>query len=217
YGNKVIPISDKAVVKYGRGVKIEEFNNLEQAYHLLDPSIVRVPQPYRFFEDDDIGYLVMIYMKGNIIEEITDPFHISQIGRALRHFSSFQSTRPGPLGGGISRGLLWGEGTTPEYSLHGSVENLEHWFNRRLKHNGLCLSFKECDFVLCHLDIAPRNMLWLPGESTSLAIVDWASAGYYPRMFEWCLLNIFSGKDGRFQDLVKETMEPFTEWEKESQ
>lgn len=184
YSNKVIPIPCQAVVKYGGGVKAEEFTNLQRAYLLLDPSVVRVPRPYRFFQDGDIGYLVMEYMEGTIIEELTDPFHINQIGRALEHFSSFQSLQPGPLCGGISRGILWSEGTTTEYPLCGSVENLEHWFNRRLEHDGLCLSFKECDFVLCHLDIAPRNMLWLPGDGTSLGIVDWASAGYYPRIFE---------------------------------
>jgi serine/threonine protein kinase len=214
YRNKVIPISCQAVVKYGPGVKIEEFTNLQWAYRLLDPFIVRVPRPYRFFQDHECGYLLMEYMKGTVKSSITDVCQTTKVGHALSHFSSFQSHQPGPLGGGISRGLLWSEGTTTEYSLYGSTKRLEHWFNRRIEHENLRLSFRKCSFVLCHLDIVPRNILWL--EDDSLCIVDWASAGLYPRIFEWCLLDIFQGKDGEFQGLVKKTMEPLADWEQES-
>lgn len=154
----------------------------------------------------------MEYIHGTVTEEIIDPVQITKIGQALSHFHSFQSHHPGPVGDGISRGLLWSEGTTTEYALCGSVERLEHWFNRRIKHEGLSLLFKECSFVLCHLDIAPRNILW---SEDSLCIVDWASAGYYPRILEWCLLNIVCGRNGPFQDLVMKTMEPLTDWEVE--
>jgi serine/threonine protein kinase len=214
YGNTVIPLSDQEVVKYGPGVKIEEYMNLKCAYQLLDPSIVRVPRPYRFFQNGDLGYIVMEYMKGTALGELTDASRIEKVGKALEHFFTFRSLQPGPLGGGVSRGLLWSEGTTTEYSFDGSTERLEHWFNRRIKHNGLSLSFQECDFVLCHLDIAPRNIVWL--HEDSLCIVDWASAGYYPRIFEWCLLDISRCRDGPFQDLIKKTMEPLTDWENEN-
>lgn len=211
YSNAVIPLSDHEVVKYGPGVYVEEYLNLQHAYRLLDPSIVRVPQPYRFFQNGDLGYIVMEYMKGTVVGELADESRIEKVGKALQHFSSFRGPKPGPLGGGVSRGLLWGEGTTTEYSLDGSAERLAHWVNRRIKHQNLSLSFQECEFVLCHLDIAPRNIVWLLGDS--LCIVDWASAGYYPRIFEWCLLDFVCGKDGPFQDLVKKTLEPMTEWE----
>jgi len=214
FRNKVIPISRQAVVKYGPEVRIEEFTNLQWAYQQLDSSIVRVPRPYRFFQKDLCGYLLMEYLKGTVKRSITDTCQIDKVGRAISHFSSFRSHQPETLGGGVSRGLLWSEGTTTEYSLCGSTERLEHWFNRRLKHESLSLSFKKCTFVLCHLDIAPRNILW--SEEDFLCIVDWASAGFYPRIFEWCLLDIFQGKDGDFQRLVKETMEPLANWEQES-
>ena len=51
YSNSVIPLSDQEVVKYGPRVYIEEYLNLQHAYRLLDSSIVRVPQPYRFFQN----------------------------------------------------------------------------------------------------------------------------------------------------------------------
>ena len=40
-----------------------------------------------------------------------------------------------------------------------------------------------CELVFCHLDIAPRNLL--RQEDGSLCLIDWASAGYYPRLFEF--------------------------------
>ena len=214
YGNTIIPLSDQEVVKYGPGVTIEEYMNLQCAYQLLDPSIVCVPRPYRFFQNGDLGYIVMEYMKGTVLGELAATSHIEKVGKALEHFSGFRSLQPGPLGGGVLRGLLWSEGTTTEYSLYGSTERLEHWFNRRIKHNGLSLSFQECGFVLCHLDIAPRNIVWLHGDS--LCIFDWASAGYYSRIFEWCLLDMFHGRDSLFQGLVKKTMGPLTGWENEN-
>ncbi|CAI6341875.1 unnamed protein product [Periconia digitata] len=215
YSNSVIPLSDLEVVKFGPGVYIEEYMNLQRAYKLLDPSIVRVPQPYRFIRNGEVGYIVMEYMRGTVLGNLTDPCRIEKVGKALEHFSSFQSPDPGPLGGGISRDLLWSEGTTTEYSLCASTKRLEHWFNRRIKHENLTISFQECEFVLCHLDIAPRNIVWLHNDD-SLCIVDWASAGYYPRIFEWCLLDIFLGRDGGFQGMVKKTMEPLSVWENEN-
>jgi hypothetical protein len=49
----------------------------------------------------------MQYIEGTVKEELTDPSHIAAMGRALSHFTSFQSSQPGPLRGGVSRGLLW--------------------------------------------------------------------------------------------------------------
>jgi hypothetical protein len=101
YSNTVFRISECAVVKHGPGIKIEEYMNLKNAYRLLDTSIVRVPRPHRFFQDGESGYLVMQYMEGTVHEALTDSSHTTAIGRALSHFTSFQSLQPGPLGGGV--------------------------------------------------------------------------------------------------------------------
>jgi hypothetical protein len=40
YSNTALRMSACAIVKYGPGVKIEEFTNLQTAYEVLDTSIV---------------------------------------------------------------------------------------------------------------------------------------------------------------------------------
>jgi Ser/Thr protein kinase RdoA (MazF antagonist) len=57
---------------------------------------------------------------------------------------------------------------------------------------------------LCHLDIAPRNFLWL--EDGSICFIDWASAGFYPRFFEICAQRVILGKEGNFNRLILDSL-----------
>ncbi|KAF2015114.1 hypothetical protein BU24DRAFT_228411 [Aaosphaeria arxii CBS 175.79] len=92
-----------------------------------------------------------------------------------------------------------------------SPRRLEHWFCRRLPAGSDPISFSHCDFVMCHLDVAPRNIVWMDDDIP--CFVDWASGGYYPRVFEWCTLEVMRGRDGEFQEKVQKMLEPLTEWE----
>ncbi|KGO55731.1 hypothetical protein PEX1_062240 [Penicillium expansum] len=47
----------------------------------------------------------------------------------------------------------------------------------------------------------------------SLCLVDWASAGFYPRLFEFCIQWIFDGKDGSFNSLLLESVDPLSDYE----
>ena len=61
---------------------------------------------------------------------------------------------------------------------------------------------KNFDLVLCHLNVAPRNILWL--EDGSICFVDWEAAGFFPRLFEVCRQRILYGLDGDFNRLLLE-------------
>ena len=65
---------------------------------------------------------------------------------------------------------------------------MERWLNFRLLDTESKLALKEYPLVLCHLDLALRNIIWL--EDGSICFVDWASAGFYSRLFKVCLLKI---------------------------
>ncbi|KAH7305400.1 hypothetical protein BKA65DRAFT_202184 [Rhexocercosporidium sp. MPI-PUGE-AT-0058] len=65
---------------------------------------------------------------------------------------------------------------------------MESWFNRRLRKQDPKLRFNESVLILYHLDIAPRNFLLL--EDDSICLLDWASAGFYPRVFEEYVIRI---------------------------
>jgi thiamine kinase-like enzyme len=61
---------------------------------------------------------------------------------------------------------------------------MEAWFNVRLLDIKTKISFAGLDLVFCHLDLFPRNILWLDNQPP--CVLDWASAGFYPRIFERC-------------------------------
>lgn len=198
----VVKISDRAVVKYGEGVREEEANNLRRAYVLLDRNIVRVPRVYRFFIHGRLGYLVMEYIDGRIVEPPEYPALANRVAPILNHFKDIRGGIPGPLCGGVSHGLLW-ESDQPDF---GTTKAMEDWFNTRLLEDGSMLAFESCEFVLCHLDIAPRNILWL--DDNSICFLDWASAGFYPRSFEVALLELMAGKSAGFNQMLLHSMEP---------
>ncbi|MCJ1409488.1 hypothetical protein MMC19_003569 [Ptychographa xylographoides] len=207
YGNRVIKLSDKAVIKFGVGVREEEAKNLKMASILLDPTIVRVPYVYRFFTHESLSYIVMEYIKGRIIESLEDLALINKINGVVAHFAEICSSKPGPLGGGVSRGLLWND----EDVILNTIQDVEDFFNSKLREHHRKLVLQNCKLVLCHLDIAPRNILWL--DDDSICFLDWATAGFYPRSFEFCAQYCILGQDGRFNQLLLEGMEKLTDEE----
>ncbi|PLB48820.1 kinase-like protein [Aspergillus steynii IBT 23096] len=204
YGKRIIKISDTQVVKRGPNVTKEEAENQRIAYDLVDQNIVRIPRVHGFFYDEQgWGYIVMEFIDGKIIDPLADKSAIEKVVTVLDHFSTLRHGTPGPLAGGPCRGLLFPE---TEDVVFDSVDGMERWFNSRLFAHNPTLNLQGFELVLCHLDIAPRNILWL--EDGSLCLVDWASAGYYPRLFEFCAQWIIEGKDGNFNSLLLKSMHP---------
>jgi thiamine kinase-like enzyme len=78
---------------------------------------------------------------------------------------------------------------------------MEDWLNHRLPDVEAKLALEKYPLVLCHLDLAPRNMIRL--EDGSLCLLDWKSAGLYPRFFEVCILSIAEYTHGQYElDLI---------------
>jgi thiamine kinase-like enzyme len=87
-------------------------------------------------------------------------------------------------------------------TLHG----LENWINGRQK-NYISLQGEQC--ILCHLDLSSKNMLWLEGGTVCL--LDWASAGYYPRYFE-LVAQLKKGRPDKFvAELLETRAKSFTD------
>jgi hypothetical protein len=76
---KVVRLSDDTVVKFGWNVTAEEASNQRRAFELLDRNIVRVPQVYRYFSQNNgqgwpkSGYIVMEYIRGKVLGEDETP------------------------------------------------------------------------------------------------------------------------------------------------
>ena len=62
---------------------------------------------------------------------------------------------------------------------YNTTKGLEEWINQW---QPKLVNLEEEEFVLCHLDTALENILCMP--SGQICLLDWASAGYYPRYFE---------------------------------
>ena len=198
-------------MKFGWGVTAEEADNQRKAFELLDRNIVRVPRLYRYFTRSEgkgfppTGFIVMEYIHGEVLQSLNSG-QIDQIAQILLYLSSIQSQHPGPLQGGVSRGLLWEESGKPAFK---TVPQMESWLNFRLPDVESKLTLEKYPLVLCHLDLAPRNIIWL--ADGSVCLIDWASAGFYPRFFEGCLLKIMQHSHGNYEVTLIERMEKLTE------
>ena len=105
---------------------------------------------------------------------------LPRVVASLNAVHSISSNHPGPVSGGEAHDNLWseyGSGTT----FH-NVNDLESYLNERLVYFKSPIHVPKEDLCLCHMDVAPRNfMIDLPGK---LCLLDWATAGFYPRYFE---------------------------------
>lgn len=202
HGKRIIRISDRLVVKWGPDITKEEAENQRIAYECVDSRIVRIPRVYAFFSDEQgRGYIVMELIEGKVIDPLEDVSAVEKVARVLDYFATLRHTVPGSLCGGACRGLLFPD---TEDLVFDSLDAMEKWFNSRLFANNPKLTFQGCELVFCHLDIAPRNILWL--EDGSLCLIDWASAGYYPRLLGFCAQWCIEGKDGAFNSLLLNSM-----------
>ena len=207
-GRRVIKVSEQAVIKCGIRVTESEANNQREAYLLLDPSIVRVPRVYRFFTQGQRGYLVMEYIKGQTLDPLEDPRLIHRVAHVLAHLAEFSCCIPGPSKSGIPRGLFWPD---DEIIPLKNILDLEDYFNSRLAKDSVQLNLKRSKAVFCHLDVAPRNILWQ--EDGIICLLDWEHAGFYPRVLEVCAQRVICGKDGEFNRILLEQMADLTEEE----
>ena len=201
HGNLVLMLSNQAVVKFGGGVTVDEAANQKFAYEHLDSQIVQVPRVLRFFQDKSlpiwpIGYLVMEFIEGRNLSLYVDehPQIIQRIIRALIHMGTLTSVTPGPVGGGEPQGYLWSEyGARTTFK---TIVDMEDWLNKRLAVCKEKVDLRPCTLRFCHLDLARRNIILRPDRT--LCLVDWATAGFYPWVFEICCLQHVCASDPAF-------------------
>lgn len=213
-GRKVVKIGDDTVVKYGRSVTKFEFENLKIARALVDPNIVHVPKVYRFFTDDggkfgylrDRGYILMEYVHGKGIDPLEDPELVQRIADIVEHFASIKGEIPGTLSRGPCGGIIFPD-NGDEFTFE-TMQAMEDFFNRRIfpHQDPSKINIKGVELVLCHLDIAPRNILWK--DDGSICFLDWASAGFYPRSFEFAAQHYLLGFEKNFNQMLMDTIMP---------
>lgn len=163
------------------------------AFQHTDRSIVSVPQVYHYFQRDDRVYIIMEYIEGqNLQQYIHD--NPSQLERwddavceAIRSLWEFpvpDDAKPGPLGGGVPNGPMWGEFFSTDYRFQ-SKKDLENWINRMMEENKRPetqrVDFSSERLIFSHGDLNPRHFIV---QGSRLFLVDFGAAGFYPVSFD---------------------------------
>lgn len=205
-GLSVVKISESAVVKCGFGVTQLEAQNQQQAYELLDPTIIRIPRVHRFFTYNLAGYIIMEYIEGQLLSSVEDPtFCLRAMVHVLKYFEHLEGAKPGPFHGGEAQGQLW----LDESIAPATISDIEDYYNNRQLRFSTKLKLKGYPLIFSHLDIAPRNIIVL--KDGALCLIDWASAGFYPRLFERCALRLNIRRKGDWNDQLLDLLDVLDE------
>jgi hypothetical protein len=114
HGAIVVKVTDHIVVKWGWTVTAAEAAMHDFAYKNLNHDIVRVPQVYRFIQDESgRGYLFMEYIYGQTLANIDINLHkeiIFRVAEIVEHLGQIQAPeqKPGPIGDTVALGDICG-------------------------------------------------------------------------------------------------------------
>ena len=129
---------------------------------------IPVPVLHCAFADDDAVYLVMEYVDGVNMADLTeDEKHVVKQELA-EHLESLHSLRSSTLGG-VS-GLV-----IPPYRVMSKTFR-DDWDLRPSETE---------EYVFCHNDLSQHNVIVDPKSLRINAIVDWEYAGFFPKQFEF--------------------------------
>ncbi|KAK6526138.1 hypothetical protein TWF281_011174 [Arthrobotrys megalospora] len=193
---RLVHLPPSAIIKSGLYV-YDEALNLLAVSRILYKSVVRVPTVYRMFEKDGVGYLVMEYIPGRQLNlEDTEEVNwlVEKVVGIVEYFWGIKNCVPGAVGGGVCRGYWW----SSDFPRFEGVEGLEEWVNRRLLNGEKVWKLEDREMVLCHLDLVSRNILIVDEDGEkNVAVVDWESAGWFPKIFEIARLEAVVSNGGR--------------------
>ncbi|KXS98541.1 hypothetical protein AC579_4793 [Pseudocercospora musae] len=186
---EVIRVGDM-VIKFGR-VSLEEACNQHAAATLVNPEVLVVPKVYDYFQSGDRAFLVMQFVQGRhpTVREYSSV--LPEVAKSLAYLHTFTRHYPGPYAPGRSLGLLWCDDVNVLSFV--SKDALASYLNSRLRDKTYAFDFKSTTMVFCHLDVAPRNIVV---TNDRICLLDWESAGFYPRSLERCAIRRNCGNHG---------------------
>jgi len=186
-------ISSEAIVKVENNPEMRESSNMNYVAQHINGKI-RLPKVYRSFARAKDCYTVMQFVKGETLNEMPWLSRglpqrrsiIKQVAEGITALRRMTGNTPGPVGGGSPIGNLFGAfGARRSFS---DARELEKWMDRKLAlGGGGSLTGKFDALVMCHMDIALRNLML--DNDGQLWFLDWEWAGFYPAEFEIASLH----------------------------
>jgi hypothetical protein len=205
-GYHVTRIAQNAVVKWGANVSIDEASIQHYVQEHANAYILKVPEVFRFFRIPkncgQCGYLVMEYVEGEHVKEALQKEMVPALCSAIRHLWSIPvpvNHHPGPFCGGQPRGYVWSDNGSPRsFRSLAELEAFISWCANSTER----FTFTESSLVICHTDLAARNILRL--ADGRVCILDWEFAGIYPKCFEIYSLAARSSWEPHCEAVLKE-------------
>lgn len=128
---------------------------------------VPVPKLFCDFEDDGAYYLVMEYVDGVGMNELSEEQKVIVKDELQRHLNTLHNLKSDRLGG--PAGLV-----IPPYRVTLHTDN-DTWTPT---------TSQDEELVFCHNDLSQPNVVVDPESLKINAILDWEYAGFYPLYFE---------------------------------
>ncbi|KAK4040792.1 kinase-like domain-containing protein [Parachaetomium inaequale] len=164
-------------------------NEADSLRYIRQHTDIPVPTVYSDFEDDDAYYLVVEYVEGVGMNDLSDDQKAVVREELEGHLAKLKKLRSNRMGG--PSGIV-----VPPYRVMRQTER-DDW----------TLQAAEVDeYVFCHNDLSQHNVVVDPDTLKITGIIDWEYAGFYPARFEMPFYTRF-GPSVALKDEVDDSAE----------
>lgn len=160
-------IPTKGVIHVPRQGRERILNEAAAMQYIAENTNIPIPKLHCCFEDDDAVYLIMEYVEGVTMNDLSDENRCIVEKELAEHLETLHNLRSHILGG--PSGLV-----LPPYRV--TLQSPRDTWSLRA-------SGSE-EFVFCHNDLSQQNIIVNPQSLKILAIIDWEYAGFYPEFFD---------------------------------
>jgi len=123
-GTRLVRFSDTTIIKFGLDITPAEAATQRYVWEHANQDIFHIPEPYRFFQDGPIGYLVMEYLVGTSLSTYLESASseeqinlVNSVMEALDHLA----TLPVPLKQGLDQLVV-----VPPEAIYGQILVYRH-------------------------------------------------------------------------------------------
>jgi aminoglycoside phosphotransferase (APT) family kinase protein len=157
----------KGIVHVPRQGREKFLNEAAAMEFVADNTNVPIPKLHCSFEDDGAVYLIMKYVEGVTMDEISDEQRNIVQQELLAHIQTLHNLHSRSIGG--PSGLV-----VPSHRV-AVLSPRDEW---KLKEP------EPEELVFCHNDLSQQNVILHAESLKILAILDWEYAGFYPCYFD---------------------------------
>lgn len=160
-------IPTKGTIHVPRQGRERILNEAATMQYIAENTNIPIPKLHCCFEDDDAVYLIMEYVEGVTMNNLSDENRCIVEKELAEHLETLHNLRSQMLGG--PSGLI-----LPPYRV--TIQSPRDTWPLRTSNSE--------EFVFCHNDLSQQNIIVNPQSLKILAIIDWEYAGFYPEFFD---------------------------------